>query len=312
MFPAEEPPRGTRIIHLSQLEALLRHVRNCQRCKKDPKKANSFMSETRLGYGTVLRFHCGFTVATTPPVTVSSIVRDDNLFNIAQTQILDNATSLEALVAQYGHQEVSDAVAGGGAGGSGVPDVSSLGAADDGSFTVLGAAGSEHEDRRQAEVTTLSLQLALTHYLGGTDATRTMRTLFEFADIPSPALFKPSTKFAGLLVARAMLLVAFEGHRVHQPSAYPSAAGPADPAVLGTTGEDGTPLGTGDPLLIGSFAAAAAAAASHHVDETGEAPPAKTKYRGVYQFKDRTCWSLQVFACAYAACGELFLHPLHV
>lgn len=213
------------MVHMTQLEAIIRHVKGCDRCAKIPKKLNAIAAESRAGFSSVFRFHCGETVSATPSVFVSALVRDDGLWAHAQNQVLGGYATLEALAAQYGHQAVEASEDGGNNGGEGLGYGAQAGFGNGGAtgpstedltelgYPVAGAAGCEHEDRKRAEVSTIALQLALTHYLGGTDATRTCRTLFEFADMPSPAHFRPASKYAGLLAARALILVAFEAHR---------------------------------------------------------------------------------------------------
>jgi hypothetical protein len=303
VFSSAEVPRGSRIITLSQLENMFRHVKGCVECKRIPRTMNVIVSESRVGFGSVLRFHCGASVATAPPVLVSSLVRDDHLFAAAQSQLLQNQSSLDMLIGQYGsHVMADDASGGDGTAHSQVFPLSSGPSTDDLSglgYSVQGSAGGEHEDRRRAEITVVSLTLALTHYLGGADATKTLRTMFQLADIPSPAPFKPSSKFSGLLVARAVILVAFECHRVQAERNREIAA------ESGLLTEDGRPVPVSGGLLSDIDPLTRSMepeAAGYSVDESsahdphsvlnspGISTPAgglRSKYRGVYQFKVR-------------------------
>lgn len=337
LYLTEDAPRGARILHMTQLEAIIRHVKGCDRCAKIPKKLNAIAGETRTGFSSVFRFHCGETVPATPSVFVSALVRDDGLWAHAQNQVLGGDTTLEALAAQYGHQAVEASEDGGASGGDAaafVPPSNFGNGANPGASTedlselgypVSGSAGCDHEDRKRAEVSTIALQLALTHYLGGTDAARTCRTLFELADMPSPSQFRPGNKYAGLLAARALILVAFEAHRrqlegvreavsssitiggqpvgespshmgMAAPGAHDDAAmharmvlqpGTLHAAVTGVhmDGDGGDPLTRGMESEHEGFVLEDGTAAGHDMHGHPMGLQRQQKYRGVYQLK---------------------------
>lgn len=258
----DAPPKGARLVHLSQLQNALTHMRTCLECQRAPKSVPSIVSEQIIGYASVLRLPCGQSMSTSPIVEPCTIIRDDTLFQLAQQQLLGNTSTLEELARTHGRYSSLDPPAP----ADGLMDMlamqpASHTSADAPTDTLVApleevpafaeAAGADNENRALAEVSALLLQLALTHYVGGTDATSTTRTLLEVADMPSPPTFTPSSTFSGLLVARACILATMEAQR------------------LAATNYGGHSEAVEADALTG----------------VGRAPPSGSKFRGVYKYK---------------------------
>ena len=258
----EAPPKGARLVHLSQLQNALTHMRTCLECQRAPKSVPSIVSEQIIGYASVLRLPCGQSMSTSPIVEPCTIIRDDALFQLAQQQLLCNASTLDELARAHGRYSSLDPPAP----ADGLMDMlimqpashTSEDAPTDTRIVPLEeapahveAAGADNENCALAEVSALLLQLALTHYVGGTDATATTRTLLEVADMPSPPTFSPSSTFSGLLVARACILATMEAQR----------------------------------LAAGNYGGHGEAVDHDAHTGAGKAPPSSSKFRGVYKYK---------------------------